>query len=126
MGSHPPITQRDLAIGRFLYPERVSHLRPKTRADCKDSPRPCPWVGCRHHLYLELSCSGHPREPDLEPWDLLESCALDVADRGEQGIPATAKALRVTGARVGQIQREAFVKLGPELLRMLLGKERKP
>jgi hypothetical protein len=29
--------------------------RPKTRAECRDEARPCPWVGCRHHLLLEVA-----------------------------------------------------------------------
>lgn len=37
---------------------------PVTRGDCKDGPRPCPFA-CRYRL------------------DGAESCALDVADRGE-------------------------------------------
>lgn len=27
--------------------------RPQTRGDCVDGPRPCPWVGCRHHTYID-------------------------------------------------------------------------
>jgi hypothetical protein len=29
--------------------------RPKTRAECRDEARPCPWVGCKHHLLLEVA-----------------------------------------------------------------------
>jgi hypothetical protein len=29
--------------------------RPRTRADCLDEARPCPWVGCRHHLAFDLA-----------------------------------------------------------------------
>lgn len=29
--------------------------RPRTRAQCQDGPRPCPWVACRHHLLLEVA-----------------------------------------------------------------------
>jgi len=28
--------------------------RPKTRGDCRDGLRPCPWVSCEHHLLIEL------------------------------------------------------------------------
>lgn len=28
--------------------------RPKTRGDCLDEARPCPWVGCDFHLLLEV------------------------------------------------------------------------
>lgn len=29
--------------------------RPKTRAECLQEARPCPWVGCKHHLLLEVA-----------------------------------------------------------------------
>lgn len=29
--------------------------RPRTRADCLQEARPCPWVACRHHLLLEVA-----------------------------------------------------------------------
>jgi len=28
----------------------VLEWRPRTRRDCEDGPRPCPWLSCRHHL----------------------------------------------------------------------------
>lgn len=37
--------------------------RPKTRADCLQEARPCPWVGCRHHLLLEIATVK--RDPTL-------------------------------------------------------------
>ena len=65
--------------------------RPRTRGECPTS-RPCPWVGCRYHLYLEVD----PRTgrlflnfPDLEPWELTETCALDVAERTAAGVEVT-------------------------------------
>src|SRR3569833_345337 len=27
--------------------------RPRTRAECQHEPRPCPWVSCKQHLYLD-------------------------------------------------------------------------
>jgi hypothetical protein len=38
--------------------------RPRTRGECLEEARPCPWVGCRHHLLLELPASGK-RDPGL-------------------------------------------------------------
>lgn len=28
---------------------------PKTRADCINRPRPCPWVRCKHHVLLDVN-----------------------------------------------------------------------
>jgi hypothetical protein len=32
--------------------------RPLTRADCAGRPRPCPWVGCRFHLGIDVRETG--------------------------------------------------------------------
>lgn len=39
--------------------------RPRTRADCLQEARPCPWVGCTHHLLLEVEESEGDRAPNL-------------------------------------------------------------
>lgn len=39
--------------------------RPRTRGDCLEEARPCPWVGCRHHLLLEAPEHAGPRAASL-------------------------------------------------------------
>lgn len=62
-----------------------SHERPTTRADCVgdgfNAVRPCPFVGCKYHLYLGVGPSGNLTFywPDVEPGQLAQTCALDVA-----------------------------------------------
>lgn len=81
--------------------------RPRTRADCLpggcNAARPCPFVRCKHHLYLDVNVHGGLtlNFPGLEPWQLAETCALDVADRGPQALDTVATMLNVTreGAR---------------------------
>lgn len=86
----PPATRiraRDLVVDRLLYPER-DFWRPRTRADCASVPRPCPYVGCRYNLFLEVA--AHARRVGLrfnyhnrDVWELEHSsCALDFAERG--------------------------------------------
>lgn len=36
--------------------------RPRTRAECVDGPRPCPWVGCSQHLLLEVGATRASRK----------------------------------------------------------------
>src|SRR5689334_24102594 len=48
------MTKRELELGRLLYPE-VPVDKPRTRADCANGERPCPFVSCKHHLYLDVS-----------------------------------------------------------------------
>src|SRR6476619_8074463 len=44
------MTKRELELGRMLYPDVEDIERPKTRADCAQGERPCPFVSCKHHL----------------------------------------------------------------------------
>lgn len=59
--------------------EPIDHDRPRTRADCENGPRPCPYVGCKYHLYLDVGRGGSLKlnYPHLEPEELQHSCALD-------------------------------------------------
>ena len=49
--------------------------RPQTRADCEsggwNAQRPCPFVGCPQHLYLQVHGDGRIQynHPGLEPWE---------------------------------------------------------
>ncbi len=69
--------------------EEMERLRPRTRGDCVDGPRPCPWHACRHHLGTDVH-NGELRLREIE--DGQESCALDVAGRGEHTALETADA----------------------------------
>lgn len=96
----------------------IDALRPRTRSECADGPRPCPHVSCRFHLYLDVS----PRTgaiklnfPDLEVWELGVSCALDVADGGGTKLEIVGELMNVTRERVRQIELKALGKL--EMLR---------
>ena len=114
----------DVELPRLLRLVR----RPRTRGDCADVPRPCPFVSCRHHLYLDVTHGGAVKllSPDREPSDLPAawSCSLDVAERLEHrgaSLPQIGRALNVSMARSGQIVDEALAKLrehpdGPGLM----------
>ena len=96
------MTKRDLEIGRLLYPE-TDYFKPRTRAECAEGARPCPYVSCKYHLYVDVS----PRTgaiklnfPDLEVWELNESCALDVADRGGTTLEDVGAIMNLTRERI--------------------------
>ncbi len=81
---------RDRWFGEVVeYPSDVE--RPKTRGDCIDGPRPCPWVSCRFNNYLDVSPRGSIKLnfPDREPAEVPadKSCALDIADQFPGGAP---------------------------------------
>ncbi|MBK7581831.1 MAG: hypothetical protein IPI67_16685 [Myxococcales bacterium] len=114
------MTKRELEIGRLLYPES-DYEKPSTRAECAEGPRPCPYVSCKHHLYIDVS----PRTgaiklnfPDLEVWELNESCALDVADRGGTTLEDVGAIMNLTRERIRQVEVKALAKL--EALRDML------
>lgn len=89
--------------------------RPKTRGDCAGGERPCPWVSCRYHLYLDAKArSIQFNHPDVDEGDLdrlVETCALDVADRGGVTLEVIARLLNLTRERVRQIEAKAAGKL---------------
>ena len=89
-------------------------VRPLTRRECADGPRPCPFVACRHHLYLDVAPETGTIKlnfPELEVWELTHSCALDVADAGGLELERTGALLNVTRERVRQIEAVALAKL---------------
>ena len=63
---------------------RLPVVRPRTRAECADVPRPCPFVTCRHHLYVDVSENGL-RTHSVDVADMQESCSLDVAEAVSDG-----------------------------------------
>jgi hypothetical protein len=107
------MTKRELEIGRLLYPE-TGYYKPRVRADCVDGPRPCPYVSCKYHLFIDVS----PRTgaiklnfPDLEVWEMAESCALDVADRGGTTLEDVGAIMNLTRERIRQVEVKALAKL---------------
>ena len=77
------LTKLEIALGKRLFPD-VPIDRPQTRADCDHTERPCPFVSCTQHLYLDVferTGAIKLNFPDLEVWEMADSCALDVADR---------------------------------------------
>lgn len=110
--------KHELALGAALYPaeEHADVPRPATRAGCEGVPRPCPFVSCQHHLYLDVSARTGAIKlnfPDLEPDELPaeSSCALDVADRGGLTLEAVGEVLNLTRERVRQVEVKAGAKL---------------
>jgi len=86
----------------------LQSVRPQTRDECREGIRPCPFVSCKHHLYLDVNPrNGHVKYnfPNLEPWELEETCSLDIAEQ-EQGITLeeVGKVMNLTRERVRQVE----------------------
>jgi hypothetical protein len=107
------MTKRELELGRMLYPE-VDVDRPVTRTDCGNGARPCPFVSCKHHLYLDVSARTGAIKlnfPDLEVWEMNETCALDVADRGGTTLEEVGAIMNLTRERIRQVEVKGLAKL---------------
>jgi hypothetical protein len=103
------LTKSFLAEQAMLYPGTFA--RPQTRADCADIPRPCPFVGCVHNLYLDVNedtGSIKLNFPDLEPWELPHSCSLDEAGCGEHTLDQVGALMNITRERVRQLEERLF------------------
>src|SRR5690349_10385512 len=87
--------------------ESLDHPRPRVRSECIDGPRPCPFVSCRHHLYLEVRKDQIRTHFTYAPEDMTESCSLDVADRGGVTADDVGELMGFTRARGQQILAEA-------------------
>lgn len=106
----------DLFHGAMMYPPIADIVRPTLRGECRDGPRPCPWITCKHHLYLDINPETGSIKinfPDLEPWELRHTCSLDVAERGGITLDEVGEIINLTHERVRQIEVRALIKLGP-------------
>ncbi len=108
------MTKRELELGRLLYPDVEDVQKPTTRAECVNGERPCPFVSCKHHLYLDVSARTGAIKlnfPDLEVWEMNETCALDVADRGGTTLEEVGAIMNLTRERIRQVEVKGLAKL---------------
>lgn len=95
----------------------VTLVRPRTRGDCQNGPRPCPWVSCDDHA---LGARLYPKdthreiESDNKLLTLLAtgpSCILDVADQGGATLEEVGAVFGLTRERIRQIERSGLANL---------------
>lgn len=107
------LSKTELNLGKQLYPE-MDYWKPRSRAECVDMERPCPFVSCKYHLYIDV----HPVRgsikvnfPDVEVWEMTETCALDIADRGGITLEEVGEIMNLTRERVRQVETAGLAKL---------------
>lgn len=107
------LTKRELELGRLMYPEDTSAERPRTRGECLTMERPCCFVSCKYHLFLDVTPKGAIRLnfPDREIEDMPETCALDVADQDGMTLEDVGELLNVTRERIRMIEVQALAKV---------------
>ena len=114
---------RDLRRRRLLGqvdPEEQALLteingnRPKSRADCISSPRPCVFVSCKYNLYLDVNPETGSIKlnfPDKEIWELEYTCALDVAEKGGITLEEVGEIMNLTRERIRQVETRGLEKV---------------
>ena len=126
------LDMKKLKIKRLTEPEQLQFdiidgestywWRPRIRADCEKVQRPCPYVGCRYNLYLAITHQGSGSSEQLsiqrrsgrriEPSEMKESCAIDVADRvSHLDLDVIGEYMGFTRERARQIEADAIRKL---------------
>lgn len=131
-----PKTKKKKAIPEIkLDPNFLTHEnKPRNRTECANIPRPCPYVSCRYHLYLDVFEGGVLKINHGEEFDddttVIEnlkrmpySCSLDAADQGEMELDQIADSFNLTRERIRQILETGFRKIrdnvGDEVVKIL-------
>jgi hypothetical protein len=94
--------------------KEIESGRPKIRADCVNSPRPCMFVSCKHNLYLDVNPETGSIKlnfPDKEIWELPYTCALDVAEKGGITLEEVGEIMNLTRERIRQVETRGLMKL---------------
>lgn len=76
--------------------------------------RPCAFVSCKHHMALDISPETGSIKinfPDLDPSEMMNSCSLDVADRGGLTLEEVGDMMNLTRERIRQIEVCGLLKL---------------
>ncbi|MCA2979878.1 MAG: DNA-binding protein [Myxococcaceae bacterium] len=92
----------------------LNQTRPRTRADCINSPRPCVYVSCKYNLYLDVNPetgSVKLNFPDKEIWELEYTCALDVAEKGGITLEEVGEIMNLTRERIRQVETRGLEKV---------------
>lgn len=107
------LTKEEIRQGALLLPF-MQYDKPKTRGECKSGTRPCPYVSCKFHLYLDVNpVTGSIKLnfPHLDVWELNETCSLDVAERAGITLEDVGEIMNLTRERIRQVEVRGLSKL---------------
>lgn len=111
---------------RLKQPEQQQYYgpRPQKREDCVDGYRPCPFVACKHHLFLEVDVRGaisFQFGEDIDGFDdMPDTCCLDVADRGGIRLEEAAKRFNIGRERMRQNEASGLNKLRRQITELFV------
>ncbi len=107
------LTKEEIRQGAALMPY-MNYAKPASRVECKTGVRPCPYVSCKHHLYLDVNPETGSIKfnfPHLEVWEMNETCSLDVAERGGITLEEVGEIMNLTRERIRQVEVRGLLKL---------------
>lgn len=123
------LTREEVKQGALLLPF-MDYSKPQTRGDCASGERPCAYVSCKYHLYLDVNPETGSIKlnfPHLDVWELQDSCALDIAGRGGITLEEVGEIMNLTRERIRQVEVRGLLKLkeagGEDLLSYLAREE---
>jgi hypothetical protein len=108
------LRERRRMLAQGTIPDILEYDRPTHRNDCREAKRPCLYVSCRYHLYLDvnpMTGSIKLNFPDKEVWELEQTCALDVAERGGITLEEVGEIMNLTRERIRQVEVSGLEKL---------------
>ncbi len=100
------LRERRRMLAQGTLPEILEYERPNHRSECRESKRPCLYVSCRYHLYLDVNpVTGSIKInfPDKE--------VLDVAERGGITLEEVGDIMNLTRERIRQVEVSGLDKL---------------
>lgn len=106
------LTRAEVQRGAEEFPPSINaeFPKPRTFGECESQAlgtqtNPCPFVSCKHHLYLDVTRDGNILllHPEREPWEIEHTCSLRVADDGEHTLEEVGAHMRITRERVRQV-----------------------
>jgi hypothetical protein len=97
-------------IYRRMYIGRARQQAPKTRAECIEGHRPCPFTTCRHHMIRAISADRILKMTLDEVNEMTSTCVLDVTAANPDGLTleAIGSHLGVTKETVRNIELRAL------------------
>ena len=107
------LTKEELREGALLG-DMMDFPHPRAREDCREGIRPCPFVSCRHHLYLDVNPETGSIKlnfPHLDIVEMKETCSLDVAGRGGVTLEEVGEIMNLTRERIRQVEVRGLLKL---------------
>lgn len=107
------LTREEIRQGALLLPF-MEYERPVTRSECSGGLRPCPFVSCKYHLYLDVNPETGSIKlnfPHLDVWEMQDTCALDVAERGGITLEEVGEIMNLTRERIRQVEVRGLFKL---------------